>query len=366
METSIFIPKKIHVGFQTRHDTYTKKLAYIIYEDEKGVLRKQKSWNGWRDKSLGEQIEDNVPTSGFVLNKKVGDYVSYWSHRQAYIRVYDPRGFEFEITVQNLLYILENASSIKGKGLEGEFVYGWNGTELVLLPVESPDYKEILAYNEARFRKETIKAKDLIIGATYKNKDNESLVYLGRFEYWTKDYIGVKRVWTNKDKKGKVDKRHIFYKLGDYYYHFTNYKSIPNSIIALVNEHCHENYAQFYEEMEHKSFFSPVNEGVFVYEPYTLEEWNKAFSYRNRWSSVIFFTSDNECYYVHHLQNGNIGVTNKRDGVKYIDDMVKLNQVNGTLYDSLEEVYNAYQPQHKYRVLVNGKKHEEVTYDYDL
>ena len=35
METSIFIPKKIHVGFQTRHDTYTKKLAYIIYEDEK-------------------------------------------------------------------------------------------------------------------------------------------------------------------------------------------------------------------------------------------------------------------------------------------------------------------------------------------
>ena len=66
------------------------------------------------------------------------------------------------------------------------------------------------------------------------------------------------------------------------------------------------------------------------------------------------------------MQNGNIGVTNKRDGVKYIDDMVKLNQVNGTLYDSLEEVYNAYQPQHKYRVLVNGKKHEEVTYDYDL
>lgn len=28
--------------------------------------------------------------------------------------------FEFEITIENLLYILENANPIKGKGLEGE------------------------------------------------------------------------------------------------------------------------------------------------------------------------------------------------------------------------------------------------------
>jgi hypothetical protein len=51
------------------------------------------------------------------------------------VRVYDPRNFEFEISVANLLYILEETSSLKGKGLEGEFVYAWEGKELVLLPV---------------------------------------------------------------------------------------------------------------------------------------------------------------------------------------------------------------------------------------
>jgi len=124
----------------------------------------------------------NEPTSGFVLNKKVGDYDSGWSHRQAYTRVYDPRGFEFEITIENLLYILENANSIKGKGLEGEFVFGWDGKNLLLIPVESPDYKELTQYSEMIFQKNYVKAKDLKLGATYKTKSNEEYIYMGRFD----------------------------------------------------------------------------------------------------------------------------------------------------------------------------------------
>ena len=116
MKSNIFIPKRINVGYQNRLDTYTGKLAYVIYYDEKGVLRKETSWNGWRDKDIPNTEFDNVPTEGFVFNKKVGDYSSGWDHRQAYCRVYDPRGFEFEITIENLLYILENCSCIKGKG----------------------------------------------------------------------------------------------------------------------------------------------------------------------------------------------------------------------------------------------------------
>ena len=48
---SIYIPKKIKVGYQDRSDTYTGKLAYVIYYDEKNKLRKEKSWNGWRRSS---------------------------------------------------------------------------------------------------------------------------------------------------------------------------------------------------------------------------------------------------------------------------------------------------------------------------
>jgi hypothetical protein len=48
------------------------KLTYIIYYDEKGKLRKETSWNNWRDKEIENDKFKNIPTSGFVLNKKVG------------------------------------------------------------------------------------------------------------------------------------------------------------------------------------------------------------------------------------------------------------------------------------------------------
>ena len=184
MGNNITIPKRINVGFQNRSDTYTKKLAYVIYWDERGKLHKEKSWEGWRDKSIPTEEFENEPTSGFVLNKKVGDYNSGWNHRKAYCRVYDPRGFEFEIGFENLLYILENANSIKGKGLEGEFVYGWWGTDLVLVPVDSPDYQDLMQYNQMKQKRRNVRVKELVKGATYVTKENDRAVYLGKFPYY--------------------------------------------------------------------------------------------------------------------------------------------------------------------------------------
>jgi len=66
------IPKTIKVGFQKRADTYTQQLGYIIYYDQKNVLRKESSWESWRDKKIEPQEFKNEPTSGFVLNKKEG------------------------------------------------------------------------------------------------------------------------------------------------------------------------------------------------------------------------------------------------------------------------------------------------------
>lgn len=185
--SKLIIPKTIIVGFQNRSDTYTKKLAYIIYIDDKGVLRKERSWNSWRDHKIDDQEFDNVPTSGFVLNKKVGDYRGSWSGRQAWIRIYDPRDFEFEISVDNLLFILEECSAIKGKGLEGEFVYAWYGKDLVLLPVASQEYKESLRFTEIRAAKSLTK-NDLKPGLTYIDQDARVLVYLGYLDYYSEDY----------------------------------------------------------------------------------------------------------------------------------------------------------------------------------
>lgn len=204
---NIFIADKIKIGFQSRDDTYTQQLAYIIYYDQKGVLRKENSWNSWRDDKIEPMDFDNVPTEGFVLNKKVGGYNNGWNYRQSYVRVYDPRGFEFEITVPNLLYILENTSSIKGKGLEGEFVYGWDKKDLILIPTSSPDYKELYEFKTNLYNKQKFKLKDMILGATYLSKDNIEVVYLGRhgkIDYWDEKDLGKHYVFGRRNDYNNI------------------------------------------------------------------------------------------------------------------------------------------------------------------
>ena len=89
MKSSIFIPKTINVGYQNRSDTYTGKLAYVIYYDEKGKLRKETSWNSWRDENIPNEEFENVPTSGFVLNKRAGGVEESWgwNARKTYCRI---------------------------------------------------------------------------------------------------------------------------------------------------------------------------------------------------------------------------------------------------------------------------------------
>lgn len=270
MKTNIFVPEKINVGFVKRSDTYTGKLGYIIYFDEKGKLRKEASWNSWRDKDIDNVIEVNEPTSGFVLNKKAGGYDTGWNHRQTYVRVYDPRGFEFEIDIVNLLYILENTSSIKGKGLEGEFVYGWEGKNLVLIPTSSPDYEAIKELNKVIHSNNFVKAKDLKVGATYLTKDNTHMVYMGKFDEYGWD--GEK----HKTKSFVFQYAYQDYK-GKDLSNFSFMKTLTKKIVGVVSEECVENYADLFESLERNRSFSPIDHESDERILYTEEELESRF-----------------------------------------------------------------------------------------
>lgn len=198
----LIIPDRCKAGFNMRSDTYSGKLAYVIYQDAKKVWRKETSWNSWSQFPDGDKREwnpvtkqydkdkygdevapiefDNVPTEGFVLNKKVGGGSGGWNHRATYARVYDPRGWEVELSIPNLLYILQETDCVRGKGILGEMVYSWSGKDLVLLPCGASDYQA--SKNFTNLQKQKISFKELIVGATYKNKKDEELVYLGRLD----------------------------------------------------------------------------------------------------------------------------------------------------------------------------------------
>jgi len=242
MKHKFNIPGKINIGFQERADTYTGKLAFVVYTDDKGTLRKERSWNGWRDQKIAPEEYENVPTDGFVLNKKTGDYRGHFGGRQAWLRIYDPRGFEFEIDVDNLVLILEECSSIKGKGLEGEFVYAWDKAKLLLLPVSSQEYKNSVEFKTAT--KEKVKKADIKEGFCFVTKDNEKVMYLGRMPYWSWHFNTF-----------KSENKHIFARLNESKDKYLVAKNFTKILSKAGNE-ASPAFADMYEEYVESEFGS--------------------------------------------------------------------------------------------------------------
>jgi hypothetical protein len=340
VKSNIFIPETIKVGFQERSDTYTKKLAYVIYIDEKGKVRKEASWNSWRDKKIEAADFSNVPTSGFVLNKKAGGYSTGWNHRQTYVRVYDPRNFEFEITVPNLLYILENTNSIKGKGLEGEFVYGWDGSDLILVPTESPDYTELAELNKLRHNKPKFNGKDLIIGATYKSNDNIDLIYLGRFY--------------EANGENKESKAYFFYNNSGKYYKIQHYKSLTNNILDMVDDKCVDNYSSLMDELSKSSYYSEREPSKDEYVYYTLDEFKHGFSSTYSYGDS-FFIDDGEKLFITKYRSSWYYSNNYNDKYNVYDSYRNKKNEQVLTEATLETIFTKYKPKYLVTYKSNGE-----------
>lgn len=287
---AIFLPTKIKVGYNKRNDTYTGKLGYVIYYGKRGELCKERSWRGWIEPDQGEDDYTNEPVEGFVLNKKVGDYRSDWNHRQAKARVYDPRGFEFEISIENLLYILENTNSIKGKGLEGKFVYGWDSGDLILIPECAPEYQDHLEYSKMVTEKGTLKSKDLILGAVYKDNNNRDLIYLGRFDYWKGKY---RYSYSNQERDNAGPHYFFAYQVNKLRTGSSLIlKSISGRILRCTDSNPVSNYAELMDDLQRCEEFSPRDRSKDVYVPLKLEELEKYYHYSNS----VYFELDGLMY----------------------------------------------------------------------
>ena len=384
MKSSIFIPKKINVGYQNLSDTYTGKLAYVIYYDEKGKLRKEASWNSWRDKNIPNEEFENVPTSGFVLNRRAGGVEESWgwNARKTYCRIYDPRNFEFEITIENLLYILENANSIKGKGLEGEFVYGWDGKDLVLMPVDSLDYKQISEYNNILHNKETVKAKDLKIGATYLTKDNQERIYIGKFEVYNYGGSNVgKQFWFAYKSYDYdwVDGQKKYRK--DYKWKFAVHKSISGKFIKCIDESCTSEYSVIFDRLEHDECYCPYDRSKDKYVDYSFEEFEKLItegkrnflSNKNTVNGAFLYDvlKENDGLYTVKMNYRwhAVGspehtdyINRFRFDVKNVNSYWTVRKEYNFIPTTLDEIYQRLKPCYRIEYLKNGNEKRRVSY----
>jgi hypothetical protein len=341
----LFIPQKINVGFNNRDETKSGKLAFVTYFDDKGKLRKEDSWNSWRDQNIPNAIFENEPTEGFILVRNIKD--TYWSYyrRIEYVRVFDPRGFDFEITVPNLMFILQNTTCVNGK-LEGSFVYAWDSKDLTLTPTASPDYKDWAELNNKRFNKTKLTTKDLVVGATYRNRKGDRLVYLGRHDYykigiWSdeiffetenkyEDYEMTKREpscrynyvpYPHYYGQKKMGKRYFFYNLDceNLYRKFVCLTGVSD-IIDVVSSQPVDNLAELLDKLEGCVYYSPVSNPKRILKKYSFDEFRDKVK-NERWKTTyieVLYESMafeakviptdwvNGLYYV-HFQTPNLG-----------------------------------------------------------
>jgi hypothetical protein len=164
---------------------------------------------------------------------------------------------------------------MKGKGLEGTFVYAWDGKDLVLLPTSSLDYQESQKFTEMQSQK--IGVKDLVEGCTYKTKQMEEYIYLGKFN-WFED---VYRYSSHNYDKTSCDKRHVFYKVeepkyGDRIESFTGLAKFATK----TSDTPVSNYAELLDEFnnsKHSMVFGETSE-MDVIIPTEVEGYNSRYS----------------------------------------------------------------------------------------
>jgi hypothetical protein len=202
----------------------------VIYYDQAGKLRKEASWKGWCDSKIPSIEFENTPRNNYVFNKGIRRY-SDWGSGRSVIRVYDPRDFEFEISVDNLIGILMH-SDVSKRDIVEECVFAWAGTELVLLPVNSEDYRESVEYTEKQDKK--ISAKSLVKGHVYsQRKQDGNFTYIGYYNYFDLTYGP-----SVKDK----GKRHVF--------HDGSHFVIPSvgTLAECIVEETVDNYADLVDQ----------------------------------------------------------------------------------------------------------------------
>lgn len=164
-----------YVGYIIRNGE--APLAFLTpYEDNVNGKKRQESVNNWIKynsnfrgaKKFGPEIIKNEPRTGF----KIVGSSSRWSTSNKHARIYDPEGYQLEITIENLIELLQEVTVEKGR-IKDKMIWLRNGANNYLSLYDSERYKK--ATNPKRE-----KAISYNIGDVGKDSYNNEYQYLGK------------------------------------------------------------------------------------------------------------------------------------------------------------------------------------------
>lgn len=213
-----------------------------------------------RVEGVAYKVYDNVPNEprfGFRITQAISRGGS-WNGNNKVVRIEDPRGFELEISVDNLVKMMSMTTFVDGVCQE-KCVWGRQGAANVLLPVNSVPYTEAVSVTAYR-AKETISLRDVNFGDTVVLKKTENFQglageYMGAYHvyslqtlYKSDDVVGTTSYYsrnTNGHIFVKSHKRYII-KNGDKYFGVSGCKidEITNRVDTPVErpDLCADNY----------------------------------------------------------------------------------------------------------------------------
>ena len=189
MSEAIKIFSKVYVAHRKQHQNEEDPpLAFLTPYEENAAGRKRiESADKWaRDynkEAIETKIFDNESLDGFEICREVKR--TYWGGGNVVWRIFDPRGFELEISSANLAKILTFAT-IEAGVIKSKCIWGRLGAKNILIPEGCPDYQNVKIraeeLNDSKIMaSRIIKPSDIAIGQSVILHNDERGVYLGKW-----------------------------------------------------------------------------------------------------------------------------------------------------------------------------------------
>lgn len=173
-----------YVGFTDyRYEGDVVPFAYMThYEDNAAGRKRQAQVDGWSRGKMKSVIIENKPMIGFRVSRglrRLG-----WSHHATSVRIEDPRGFEVDISVSNMMMLTDNNLLENGEILR-ECVWGRDGGMNVLLPVNSQPYLQATENTERMASH--VNSRTVQLGDAVLLKNGLKGRYMGSMFPWRQD-----------------------------------------------------------------------------------------------------------------------------------------------------------------------------------
>lgn len=181
--------KQSYVGIKKeKSDDATAPLAFLVpYEDNAAGKKRMDSVDLWTNGTYGWQRKDTDPRVGLIIDNKpmkgfkIVGWADRWSTDNKTARIADPRGFELEIYIPNLVALIQDTTIVNGE-IRDQLIWAREGANNALISIHSEDYKG------AWFEGDVLEP---VAGDIVRDSKGIEYQYLGKLAF---DYVGKERV----------------------------------------------------------------------------------------------------------------------------------------------------------------------------